>query len=71
MKADLIVIAQRRGDSTLRVLRVGLGHLALGKTEHATSGGKLHRRAQPGDSRANYDEIRLRRQWLGHESKSW
>ncbi len=31
MKPDFVVIAERGGDSALRVLRVGLGDLALGE----------------------------------------
>ena len=64
MQADFIVVAERGGDSALRVLRVGFGDFALGQAEHASGGGKLHRGAQTGNARAHHDEIGFGRQCL-------
>ena len=57
VQRDFVVIAERRSNSALRVLRVGLGDFTLGDTENAACGGELDRSAQPGNSRANNDEI--------------
>ena len=64
MQPNFVVVAECRCDTTLRVLGVRLRDLALGEAKHATRGGKFHRRAQAGDTRANNDEI-------GFGRKSW
>src|SRR5208337_3170126 len=61
MQTHFVVVAERRGDATLRVLGVGFRHLAFGEAEHAARGRKFHRRAQAGNACAHHDEIGLRR----------
>ncbi len=64
MKRNFVVIAERGGDSALRILRVGFGDLTLGEAENAAGGSEFHRGAQSGNTRANNDEI-------GFGRKSW
>jgi hypothetical protein len=64
MKRNFVVIAERSGDSTLRILRVGFGDFTLGEAENAAGGSEFHGGAKSGNTRANNDEIGLRR-------KSW
>ena len=64
MQPDFVVVAERSGDAALRITRVRLRDLALGEAEHAARRSELHRGAQAGDARANYDEI-------GFGWKSW
>jgi len=64
MQADFVVVAERSSDTALRVTRVRLRNLALSEAEHAARRSELHRSAQAGYARTNYDEIGFR--W-----KSW
>src|SRR5215472_4066299 len=68
MKADFVLIAQRRGNSALRILRVGFSDLAFGETKNTSIGGKLHRSTQAGDAGAHNDEVGFSRQRCHEES---
>ena len=57
MQPNFIVVAERGGDSALRILRIGLGDFALCQTQHPAGRRKFHRGAQAGNARAHHDEI--------------
>lgn len=57
MQAYFVFIAQRGGDAALCELRVGIGHLALGKNRHASRRRQLNGGAQAGHSRPDNQEI--------------
>jgi hypothetical protein len=57
VKADAVFVAKRGGDPALRVLRVGLGNLALGEAENAPVCGELNGGAHSGDASPNNNEI--------------
>ena len=64
METDFIVIAKGGGDTTLRVLRVGLRDLAFRQTQDAARGRKFHRGPQTRDACTHDDEIDFGRKSL-------
>jgi hypothetical protein len=61
VQADFIFIAERRGDATLRKLRVGVGNFALGEHRHSSRRRKLDGSSQSGNSRSDDQKIRFSR----------
>ena len=61
VKADLIFIAKRDGDSALRVLRGRFSQLLLREHEHAARFRERDGSTKPRDSSADDDEISFRR----------
>src|SRR4051794_21734540 len=59
MKADFIFIAERRRNSTLRILCAGVRDLALDQHCDFPSRSQLNSRAQTGDSGANDEKISI------------
>src|SRR5690349_18475273 len=60
VKADLVLVAERRSYAALRILRAGICDLAFRQHQDASGGRKLNGRAQSGDSGSNDEKVSLR-----------
>src|SRR5438270_14013888 len=61
MQADFILVAERRRDSTLRILRARVSDLTLHQHRNFASRRQFNRRPQSCDSGANDQKIGIRR----------
>src|SRR6267143_604984 len=57
MKLERILIARHTSDSTLRPDRIRVRSFALGDDRHRTALRRFQRKAQPGDTAPDHDEI--------------
>jgi hypothetical protein len=59
VQLDFVIVAERNGDASLRVLRVAFADLLLGNHEHASRISQANRGAQSGYTAAYDDEVCL------------
>ena len=63
VQADLVFVAERDGDSTLRPRRCGIAQIGFGEDQHAARIAQLNGCAQAGNSGAYNNVVRSMRFW--------